>query len=187
MERGHEVVMLSPFPNKKAPANWTDIDSSGGRPSMISTFTFDMVSAPPFKLPGLEVYNAMTIIAANAGPGLCRQVFSMPEFDKLMRGGYGKFDVVLTEVFGSDCWAAVPYKMGLPIVTVSSAPDVSWMHDRIGSIDNPSYISNVFTDFNGPMTLWERFCNTASRLWINYLFTVRHKGLLGWSKSLPVA
>ncbi|XP_034240866.1 UDP-glucuronosyltransferase 2B15-like isoform X2 [Thrips palmi] len=170
VESGHEVVLFSPFPNKKAVANWTDIDTSGGRPSLISTFTFDMVSTSAWSLPGMEMYKALMIIKERAGNSLCRQVFSMPAFDKLMRGGYGRFDVVLTEVFASDCWAAVPHKLGLPVVTVSSAPDVSWMHERIGSVDNPAYINNVFTDLSGPMTLWQRFCNTASTLWINYLF-----------------
>lgn len=175
VERGHEVVLWSPFPKRgRVRANWTDVDTSRGRPSMVSTFSFELVSpesGPGLHwLPGVEMYRAMSIIGTNAGLGLCRDVFTMPEFGRLMDGGFGRFDVVLTEVFGSDCWAAVAHRLGLPLVSVSSAPDVAWMHERIGSVDHPAYITNVFADFHGRMNLWERFVNTVTGVYMKYLF-----------------
>ncbi|KAE8736790.1 UDP-glycosyltransferase-15, partial [Frankliniella occidentalis] len=170
VDRGHEVVLFSHFPNKRPRANWTDVDTSRGRPSMVSTYSFDMVTAPKWGLPGYNERNSMAILSTIAGEGLCRDVFTLPDFDHLMKGGFGRFDLVLTEVFGSDCFAAVPYKLGLPVVSLSSAPDVSWLHERIGSVDNPSYIANVFGDYRGRMTLWERMHNAFSGLYLNHLF-----------------
>ncbi|KAK3919517.1 UDP-glucosyltransferase 2 [Frankliniella fusca] len=169
VEHGHEVVLFSPFPNKTPRANWTDVDTSLGRPNMVSSFTFDLVASPSWSLPGSVLKQALDLINFHAGSGLCRDVFSMPDFQRAMDGGLGRFDVVLTELFGSDCWAAVPYKLGVPLVSVSSAPDVAWMHERIGSVDNPSYITNVFGNAFGRMSLWERVCNTFTGLYLNYL------------------
>lgn len=36
-------------------------------------------------------------------------------FQNLMNGVHGKFDVVFTEIFGSDCWAVVAHKMKVSI------------------------------------------------------------------------
>ena len=89
-----------------------------------------------------------------------------------MKGGYGKFDVVFTEIFGSDCFAAVAYKMQLPVVSMSSAPDVAWMHERFGSVDNPSYLVNVFTGYTSAMNLWQRFINSCTTLYVKWLHKV---------------
>ncbi|KAK3915620.1 UDP-glucosyltransferase 2 [Frankliniella fusca] len=171
-ERGHQVVVFSPFPHKKPLANYTDVDTSNGAPSFTNNFSFNMVSSVATYLPGQAMYNSMTRIGALSGPNLCRQVFSMPEFDKLMRGGYGRFDVVFTEVFGSDCWAAVAHKMQLPLISMSSAPDVSWMHERFGSPDNPSYLVNVFTGYTSAMSLWQRLINACTAVYVNYLHKI---------------
>ncbi|KAJ1531785.1 hypothetical protein ONE63_000441 [Megalurothrips usitatus] len=168
-ERGHEVVMFSPFPHKKAPPNYTDVDTSNGAPSFTNNFSFDKVSTAPTVLPGQAMWQSMTRIGALSGPGLCRQVFSMPEFGALMKGGYGRFDAVFTEVFGSDCWAAVAHKMAVPLISMSSAPDVTWMHERFGSVDNPSYLINVFTGYTSSMTLWERTVNAFTALYVKWL------------------
>lgn len=171
-ERGHEVVVFSPFPHKKAFPNLTDVDTSSGAPSLTNNFSFDKVSSAATILPGQAMYQSMTRIGAMSGASLCRQVFSMPEFDKLMKGGYGRFDVVFTEIFGSDCWVAVAHKMELPIISMSSAPDVSWMHERFGSPDNPSYLVNVFTGYTSAMSLWERMINACTALYVNYLHKI---------------
>ena len=173
--RGHEVVMFSAFPHKRPPSNYTDIDTSKGRPPMINNFSFDKVTSQSTLIPGQAMHGVISRISAFAAKDLCREVFSMPEFQRAMNGGYGEFDVVFTEIFGSDCWTAAAHKLQLPLISMSSGPDVSYMHERLGSVDNPSYLVNVFTSFNSNMTFWERVVNTCTLLWTNYLHQVRER------------
>jgi len=73
-ERGHEVVMFSPFPRTEALANYTDVNTAAGAPSLINTFSFDKVSSAATLIPGQAMWQSMTRIAGLSGHGLCRQV-----------------------------------------------------------------------------------------------------------------
>lgn len=102
-DHGHEVVMFSPFPQKQPRANYTDVDLSDHFPSMVNTLTYDQMTS-------FSRFRNVNLIADMAGADMCRAVFATRQFQDLMAGAYGRFDIVLTEIFGSDCWTAVPYK-----------------------------------------------------------------------------
>lgn len=108
-DRGHEVVNLSPFPQKKPRANYTDLDLSSEFPSLVNKLTYDQMANPDTSL--MSKLSVIGVIAEIAGADLCRKVFANKHFQDIMNGAHGKFDVVFTEIFGSDCWAAVAHKM----------------------------------------------------------------------------
>ncbi|XP_034249894.1 uncharacterized protein LOC117650519 [Thrips palmi] len=104
-DSGHEVVDLSPFPLKQPRANYTDVDLSKELPTYVNSMKFtEMVD---FDLMGL-----FDLLDRNTGPGLCRKVFQTKQFQDIMSGAYGKFDVVFTEICGSDCWGLRTSKIG---------------------------------------------------------------------------
>ncbi|XP_034253455.1 UDP-glucuronosyltransferase 2B15-like [Thrips palmi] len=166
-DNGHEVVQFSPFPQKTPRANYTDVDLSKEFPSLVNSLTFEqMTSFSRFKI--VELINNF------AGPDLCRRVFETQHFKDVMSGKYGKFDVVFTEIFGSDCWSVVAYKLNLPLISVVTAPDFAWMHERVGSVDNPSYIITPDEPVAGKMSFLERAMNTYTYLMKRY----KHKTIL---------
>ncbi|XP_034243932.1 UDP-glucuronosyltransferase 2B15-like [Thrips palmi] len=169
VDRGHEVVMFSPFPRSKPRANYTDISTASGE-SLVGSVDFDKLTPVTVDVPALVPYMYIKAIHEMGGDHLCRQVFSMPELQKALAGGYGRFDVVFTEAFASDCWAAIPHALQLPAISLASGPDWPWIHERMGSVDNPSYIINVFTTFKDPMSFWDRLRNTVFATSINYFF-----------------
>lgn len=111
-DRGHQVVQLSPFPQKTPRANYTDLDLSRDFPSLVNSLSYDQMTS-------VSKYTIIRLIGQMAGAELCRSVFQTQHFRDIMSGKHGKFDVVFTEIFGSDCWTAVAYKL-----------DVSWRRGK---------------------------------------------------------
>ncbi|XP_034242084.1 UDP-glucuronosyltransferase 2B15-like isoform X3 [Thrips palmi] len=104
VDSGHEVVDLSPFPLKTPRANYTDVDISAELPSMVNSMTFNDMS-------DLSRKGLFDMIRDRGGANLCRKVFEMKQFQDIIRGAYGKFDVVFTEICCSDCWTVVAHKL----------------------------------------------------------------------------
>ena len=90
LDRGHEVVMFSPFPRKTPRANYTDVNTSTGK-SLIGSVNYEVLTPapavvlkalPPF-LPVVHAYFFVEYVAKMGGDDLCRHVFSMPELHKV--------------------------------------------------------------------------------------------------------
>ncbi|XP_034250265.1 LOW QUALITY PROTEIN: uncharacterized protein LOC117650772 [Thrips palmi] len=89
-------------------------------------------------------------------------VFQTKQFQDIMSGAYGKFDVVFTEICGSDCWAVVAHKLQIPLISIATQPDFPHMHARLGSVDNPSYLITAYELMAGKMNLWQRCRNVLT-------------------------
>ncbi|XP_034242083.1 UDP-glucuronosyltransferase 2B15-like isoform X2 [Thrips palmi] len=157
VDSGHEVVDLSPFPLKTPRANYTDVDISAELPSMVNSMTFNDMS-------DLSRKGLFDMIRDRGGANLCRKVFEMKQFQDIIRGAYGKFDVVFTEICCSDCWTVVAHKLQLPLISIATQPDFTQIHDRVGSVNNPSYLVTPFEPLVGKMGLWERCRNVLALL-----------------------
>ncbi|KAJ1521690.1 hypothetical protein ONE63_003333 [Megalurothrips usitatus] len=166
---GHEVVVLSPFPLKKPRANYTDLDISKELPSLANTLTFE-------ELTSLNQAGTIRLMAELGGAHFCRAVFQMQHFRDIMSGKHGKFDVVFTEICHGDCWAAVAYKLNVPLISISTQPDLAWQHERVGSVDNPSYLPVNFEPYAGRLTFPQRLYNTAVYIYYNWA----HKFYMQW-------
>ncbi|KAK3925715.1 UDP-glucosyltransferase 2 [Frankliniella fusca] len=164
-DRGHEVYMLSPFPQKKPRANYTDLDVSKQFPSLVNGLTYEQMSS-------LGRMKIVQIIGEFSGASLCRSTFETQHFKDVMSGKHGKFDVVFTEIFGSDCFTAVAHKLKVPLISAVSAPDFPWMHDRVGSVDNPSYLITAMEPYAGKMSLWQRIQNVFMYHYYRYIHKV---------------
>ncbi|KAE8749856.1 UDP-glycosyltransferase-13 [Frankliniella occidentalis] len=164
-DRGHDVYMMSPFPQKAPRANYTDLDLSKEFPSLVNGLTYEQMTS-------FGRTTIVKLIGQMAGADLCRATFETQHFRDVMSGKHGKFDVVFTEIFGSDCFAAVAHKLKLPLISVVTAPDFPWMHERVGSIDNPSYIIAGMEPFAGRMNFLQKITNVFMCLYNKYMHKV---------------
>lgn len=151
--RGHQVTVFSTFPQKNPLANYTDVDFSVQLPVLTNKWSLDMVEQE-FTSPR----KAMSFIH-NISTYTCK-VLEEPPFKKLLKSK-GKYDVLITELFGNDCFAYFAHILDIPLISIVTTPGSSWAADRTGMPDNPSYIPNVFVDFGHSMTFWQRVYNTA--------------------------
>lgn len=156
VSKGHELVVVSHFPQKEAVAHYTDIvlEDSLMTPSSGAEVSVEQVQS--VKNPIVNI-----IRLAKFGVHTCETVLSHPLMKKLIRSDE-EFDVVLTEVFHTDCFLPFAYKFKAISIAVSSSVLMPWANDRFGNPDNPSYIPHVFTSYSDHMNFIERIENAIT-------------------------
>lgn len=100
-------------------------------------------------------------ITAFSGYQLCEELFNTRVLQNL-RTSTKKYDLFISEIFGTDCMLGFAHIFNIPIVELSSSVILPWGNDRVGNPDNPSYISNYFSPYVGKMSLWERILNALT-------------------------
>lgn len=161
--RGHDMTVLSYFPKneKNQIANYKDIDLSG--PSWkevvdLSKIDYSMFSA--FK---------DAILVNQWALHHCQIALKVPAVQQLIQSD-SKFDLIITELFNSDCFLGFVHKFKAPFIALTSHEIVPWANDRFGNPDNPSYIPTSFMSYEPKMSFFQRTINTVF-LWfakINY-------------------
>lgn len=149
--RGHEVVVISHFPQKTQIPNYTDISLVGSMPNFVSTVPLDVIATD-------SVYTIVTLLAELAVTG-CEKTLSHPPVLKLINSKE-TFDLVITELFNTDCYVGFAYKFQAPFISIVTTPLLPWGYERFANPDNPSYIGNIFLGHSDKMSFLERLVNT---------------------------
>jgi glucuronosyltransferase len=154
--RGHKLVVVSYFPQKQPVPNYTDIalEVSSNWTRTRSSISIEHVVS--IRNPLVNV-----IYLAKYGANTCEAVLSCPSIGKLIKSDE-KFDVVVNDVFHTDCFLPFAYKFGAISIGVSTSVIMPWANARFGNPDNPSYIPNLFTSFSDKMNLFERVVNAVT-------------------------
>ncbi|XP_021940882.1 UDP-glucuronosyltransferase 2B15-like isoform X1 [Zootermopsis nevadensis] len=150
--RGHEVTVISHFPQKTQVANFTDISLIGSMPSFVSTVPLDDIATG-------WVYTTVKIVSELGVTG-CEKTLSHPPVQKLMNSKE-KFDLVITELFNTDCYVGFAYKFKVPFISIVTTPLLPWGYERFANPDNPAYIGNIFLGHSDRMSFLERLVNTV--------------------------
>lgn len=106
---------------------------------------------------------------AVCGYELCEPLFNTSTLQNLRKSNK-KYDLLISEIFGTDCMLGFAHIFNIPFVAFTSSVNLPWGSDRIGNPDNPSYIPNYFVPYLSKMNLWERLTNTLTLL----LYKVRY-------------
>ncbi|XP_046661745.1 UDP-glucosyltransferase 2-like isoform X2 [Homalodisca vitripennis] len=151
--RGHQVTVFSSFPQKKPLPNYTDVDCSGSVPPGVSGFSIERIRqtmpSPWETIHFIREYNEES----------CK-ILGEPKLQNVLKSKE-RYDLLITELFASDCFTYVAYKLKIPLISYTTSTAMPWGADRVGYPDNPSYITNLFVGFSPEMTLWQRIYNTA--------------------------
>lgn len=152
--RGHQVYVLGHLPQKKPLMNYTDISVQGSLPGIINNFTIDFA---------LELGKDAKLLNFiwNTNLDICRIVLEHPKVQRLINGDE-KFDLIITEIFGPDCFLGLSHRFKAPIISMISSVMLPWANDRIGNPAHPAYIPNYFVPYTQYMTFGERFINTVT-------------------------
>ncbi|KAG8303495.1 UDP-glucosyltransferase 2-like [Homalodisca vitripennis] len=170
-KRGHHLTVVSSFPQKEPLQNLTDIDFSSQLPPPTNLFSIGIIRE---KL--RSMYSAASFII-EFHLNVCNEVLrNKTVLNHLNRE---KFDLVIGEIFGADCFNYYAYKMKVPFISWVSSTMLPWASERIGLPDNPSYIPNYFVNYSPEMTFFQRIFNTASLYFINTLYYY-HSDLPVW-------
>jgi len=156
VSKGHELVVVSHFPQKEAVAHYTDIVLED---SLMTTSSGTGVSIEQVQSVKNPIMNVIHL--AKFGVHTCETVLNHPSVKKLIRSDE-EFDVVVNEVFHTDCFLPFAYKFKAISIGVSSSVLMPWANDRLGNPDNPSYIPHVFTSYSDHMNFIERIENAIT-------------------------
>ncbi|XP_069681762.1 UDP-glycosyltransferase UGT5-like isoform X5 [Periplaneta americana] len=169
--RGHEVVVLSPFPREQPISKYKDINLKENVTASTSVFGLTLADVGR----GSQIESILKL--SKWGVEACRKTFKHPLVQKLLNSNE-KFDVMLAEPFNTDCFLAFGYKFQIPIIAFSSCSVMPWVPARVGNPDNPSFIPTHFGEFSDKMTFMQRLSNTVSYVahYLHYPFTMDAPG-----------
>ncbi|XP_018328632.1 UDP-glucuronosyltransferase 2B30-like [Agrilus planipennis] len=147
-DRGHEIDVLSHYPQKTPVKNINDIDISGSIPSLDNNVSIESVS----KMTRIE--SAWSVFRTH-GVDVCEKVLQHRAL-QILRKSKKKYDGILIEVFGTDCLLGFSHLYKAPVIGITSSMHLPWADERMGNPDNPSYVSNYFIPFNKNMTIGQK-------------------------------
>ncbi|XP_038214689.1 UDP-glucosyltransferase 2-like isoform X1 [Zerene cesonia] len=180
-ERGHQMTVASFFPLKNPPANYTEISFEGIAGIGVETIDlswFENLNLI-YKIPiAGEIYKQISDFTPLSGMALnvCGKAIDWPPLVDALKKEY---DIVIVENFNSDCMLGLLHVYGIkvPVISLSSSNVLPWATERIGVVDNPSYLPVVSAAWTAPLTYMERikntFLNVYFKLW--YFYDIQEK------------
>ncbi|NP_001274756.1 UDP-glucuronosyltransferase 2B14-like precursor [Bombyx mori] len=155
-KRGHNVTIISHFPEQDPPANYHDISLAG-----TIKITEDNQSV---RNSYWSVFSAAFYLAIS-GKENCQVMLANKQVQELIKSKQ-KFDVVVVEQFNSDCALGVAYKLGAPAIGMSSHTLMPYHYKRLGIPYNPSYVPFHFLEGGTKPSLFHR----VERLFFDFFF-----------------
>lgn len=159
--RNHNVTVISHFPQEKPVPNYHDISLAGKMKILQNVFPVDR-----------SYWTLMNIFGFlfKMGRDTCEVLLENEDVQKLWRSDM-KFDVVVTEQFNNDCSLGLAYKLGAPVVGMTSHVLMPWQYGHLGIHYNPSYMSFQFLEGGTKPTFYQRL----ERVVIHNLCTILYK------------
>ncbi|KAJ8719644.1 hypothetical protein PYW08_011819 [Mythimna loreyi] len=158
--RGHNLTVISHFPQEKPIQNYHDISLAG------KTKIFEDV---------FPVYRSYWTIfqigffLMNTGSDNCVTLLEDENVQNLWKSK-AKFDLVLVEQFNTDCALGLAHVLGAPVVGLTSHVLCPWHYEVYGVQYNPAYVANVFLEGGTKPTLFQRIERTIFHNYFIYLY-----------------
>lgn len=149
---GHEVTVVSHFPNPNPPANYTDLKLEGVE-LLINSVSFELFEYRPSFSHFMEFF-----MLYDWGNQACKNALDSPAIKQVLESKV-QYDLVLVEQFNNDCMLGVAHLLNVPYIGLSSCPLMPWHYERVANPNNPSYIPALFMGYSEKMDFWQRTAN----------------------------
>ncbi|KAK4886916.1 hypothetical protein RN001_003187 [Aquatica leii] len=161
--KGHEVTVISHFPQKTPLPNLNDIDI-GGSFSSTGVINLDYLTGSRF-----QKY-LTPIVLAYLGYQSCVSGLSNKNFQNFIKTD-SKFDLIISEAFNTECFLGLVNKLkSPPLILIHSCILLPWQDDILAMPSNPAYILNHFMPFSIPLSFFERVENTILYIFHHFVF-----------------
>lgn len=162
-DRGHEVTVVSHYPLEKPLPRYKDVSLKGIFPLFVETVDVE----------NLYNYNRIDMYMAPAemsqwGQGICESTYFSKRLNEVLNSTI-TYDLMVVEMFNTDCFLPIKTKFNVPIVAMSSSTLLPWVSFRFGIPLNPSYMQSIFMGYPGKLNFLQRFENSVVT-WIHLLF-----------------
>lgn len=160
--RGHNVTVISHFPQKTPLKNFRDISLAGTLP--ISKGIMD-ITENTF----LDTI-LMSFYLFKRGVVSCEVMLESKEVQALWKSKQ-KFDVIVYEVFNSDCALGLAHQFNAPTVAFSSCALLPMHYSRLGIPYNPSYVPVIVLGGGFKPNLFHRVKSLLAHTFFSTLYT----------------
>ncbi|XP_058810722.1 UDP-glycosyltransferase UGT5-like [Phymastichus coffea] len=152
-EKGHQIDVYSHFPQKKPVPNYNDFSLDGTLPKIVNNMSYDV-----FKQ--FQTVNMEIMMKEIANP-VC-DLLDIPIFQKLIQDlkTNQPYDVVIIEVFISNCFLAWGRHLNIPMVGIMTSTLFDWYNEPLGNPMNTAVTPAVWSGLFHPMSFWQRLSNT---------------------------
>lgn len=152
--KGHELTVLSYFPQKYQIERYTDINLQNSQNQHINVFNLNNYKGYRY-----EKYRTLFALS-RMGYETCTDALAVPSVQQLIKGNR-TFDLLISEYFDTDCFLGFAHIFKVPLIGISSCTMLSIFNDRLGNPSNPAYIPNNLLLFSDKMSFFERVENTV--------------------------
>ncbi|KOB77761.1 UDP-glycosyltransferase UGT44A2 [Operophtera brumata] len=143
--RGHNVTVISYFPDKNPPPNYKDVHIAD-----IKILEDDL----PIHRSYLTIMGT-GVFLTYFGKENCKALVASPQVQDLVKQK-PKFDVVVVEQFNSDCALGIAHVLGSPVVGMTSHVLMPFHYQRFGIPNNPAFVSFHFLEGGTKPTFYQR-------------------------------
>ncbi|XP_030384151.1 UDP-glucuronosyltransferase 2B1 [Scaptodrosophila lebanonensis] len=156
-EAGHDVSVVSHFPEKNPPIRYKDFPLTG-----IDTLT-NSVDLQMFDKRTFYSHFQEFFLLLDWGKAACNYTLRSVALHQIMKRKAGYYDVIIMEQFNTDCMMGVAHQLQAPVIALSSCAMMPWHYERMGAPIIPSHIPALFMgqsqdmDFGGRLANWFSF------------------------------
>jgi len=168
-DHGHQITVLTPFPNGDR-ENYTEVDLSKEIRILIR-LNIDLVHKE------LTTYFDLINFVNGYSRDACKILSENNFIKSILTKSKSNFDVIIIEFMASECVSYLSAKLDIPLIYITPPPLISYMERSVlGHYPNPAVVSHVLADHSVPRTMIERFTNTM--LLISTTFLLKYKDWL---------
>ncbi|CAK1583491.1 unnamed protein product [Parnassius mnemosyne] len=161
-KRQHHVTVLTHFTRKHQLTNIEEINLAGTIPEITNNLTKQHNSLKPEFIHNLEQIMKECVQA-------CEIVSQLPAVKALINST-ATFDLVIIEVFGSECFLPFGRRFQAPVVGILSSVPLPWVNEQLGNPEATAYVPAYMMSYGQHMSLWERLVNTIAVLWAKFMY-----------------
>ncbi|XP_046482543.1 UDP-glucosyltransferase 2-like isoform X1 [Neodiprion pinetum] len=159
---GHSVDVISHFPPKKSVPGYNHISLKGTLHNLVNNITADYASIHG------GVYQMMNFLCNREVKDLCG-LLPLPQLQRVTNADT-KYDVMITEILGSNCYLSVAHIMKIPFIGIVTNVVYPWVIDPVFGDANPSFIPSQLSTFTNEMSFFERVENMMIHVYSKFLF-----------------
>lgn len=148
--RGHQLTVISFYPQKTPVANLTDISLVGLVPLRVNQVRFDQIENPFTDF----------ISISNMGLEMCEKILSFPTVRGFLQSNT-EVDLIINEFFNTNCFFSLAHKYNAPFIAIGSSSMSPDQEDRVGNPWYPAFVSNPDLEYSHVMSLPQKIVNVA--------------------------
>nr|QIK00366.1 UDP-glycosyltransferase [Xylotrechus quadripes] len=152
-DRGHNVTVVNPFPQKEPISNYTDV-SVETMANVLAGFKKDFYDRESMS------FRRSVKFLHNMAYELTHALLAHENFQSLLKSET-KFDVIIAEYFMNEALLGVGHIFNAPVVLFSTLPSSALTNHLFANPAPSSYVPYILSSYTGKMDLWQRLSNLA--------------------------